>query len=115
MIGPDPLESRLEARTSLDRRNLPGRLAPGLTFTKKLTDPAQRGPVIHLVAEEGSTLAIVQEQMAMIPVRKRAANLTIGERPLWLVLRVFGDPFLGKRADLGSQDSSSARRQRAGR
>src|SRR5271157_1408519 len=145
MIGRDPLESRGEARTSLDRRNLSGRLAPALAFagvgggfhdplcgfvpiseqllqfrvqepsTKKLTDPAQRGPVIHLVAEEGSPLAIVQKPMAMIPVRKRAANLTIGEHPPWLVLRVFGDPFHGKGADLGSQDSSSARRQRAGR
>jgi len=145
MIGRDPLESGGEARTSLDRRNLSGRLTPALACTgvgggfhdplscfvpiikqllqfrvqepstKKLTDPAQRGPVIHLVAEEGSPLAIVQKPMAMIPVRKRAANLTIGEHPPWLVLRVFGDPFHGKRADLGSQDSSSARRQRAGR
>src|SRR5208337_4653268 len=145
MIGRDPLESRVEARTSLDRRNLWGRLAPGLAFTavgggfheplgcfvpiseellqfrvqepstKKFPDPAQRGPVIHLVAEEGSPLAIVQKPMAMIPVCKGTAYLPIGEHPPRLVLRVFGDPFHGKRADLGSQDNSSARRQRAGR
>ena len=145
MIGRDPLESRGEARKRPDRRNLSGRLAPGLAFTgvgggfhdplscfvpiikhllqfrvqepstKKLTDHAQWGPVIDFVAEKSSPPAIVKKPMAMIPVRKGTAYLAISKHPPRLVLRVFGDPLHGKRADLGSQDSSSARRQRARR
>ena len=53
--------------------------------------------------------------MAMIPVREGTANLAIGEQPPWLVFGVLGDPFHGKRADLGLQDRSSARRERARR
>src|SRR5271166_2864526 len=96
------LESRVGARTSLDRRNPSSRLALVAAFkdlgggfheplcdfvaimehllqfrvqetcTQKFPNHAQGGPVIDLVAKDGAPLAIVQKQVAMIPVRKRA-------------------------------------------
>src|SRR5271166_2709990 len=73
----------------------------------------ERRLVLNLVPQDRSSLAIIEESMAMIPVSKGARFLAVCEQMWWLVFGVNGYPADRKQPQPPFQQNPAAGLQRA--